>query len=101
MRTIGAVLATVVMLNGVAWAEAPEPAAAVPPDAVLEEHLEAAMLTLDEEDRQVIGWFYFDELSCKEIAERLDTTAKAVSSRLERARARLRSVVTRKLSHET
>lgn len=82
-------------------AEVPEPAAAIPPDAVLEEHLDAALLTLDAGDRQVIGWFYFEDLSQKEIAERLDTTPKAVASRLERARARLRSVVTRKLSHET
>lgn len=82
-------------------AEVPEPAAVIPPDAVLEEHLDAALLTLDAEDRQVIGWFYFEDLSHKEIAERLDTTPKAVASRLERARARLRSVVTRKLSHET
>lgn len=42
-------------------AEVPEPTAAIPPDAVLEGHLDAALLTLDAEDRQVIGWFYFEE----------------------------------------
>jgi RNA polymerase sigma-70 factor (ECF subfamily) len=61
----------------------------------LEELLEAALLAADEEDRQVIQWFYFDGLSHKEIAERLKATPKAVSSRLERARAKLKSLVSR------
>jgi DNA-directed RNA polymerase specialized sigma24 family protein len=40
-------------------------------------------------------------LSHQEIAGQLNTTPKAVSSRLERARAKLRSLITRRLSHET
>lgn len=79
----------------------PETANMVEPDAVLDESLDAALLVLEEADRKTIEWFYFDGLSHKEIAERLDTTPKAVSSRLERARARLRSLLTRILSHET
>ena len=71
------------------------------PDAVLEESLDAALLMLDQDERQTVEWFYFDGLSQKEIAERLATTPKAVSSRLERARAKLRSALTRILSHET
>jgi RNA polymerase sigma factor (sigma-70 family) len=70
-------------------------------DSVLEENLDAALQTMEAEERQLVEWFYFDGLSHKEIAERLDASPKAVSSRLERARARLRSVLKRTLSHET
>jgi RNA polymerase sigma-70 factor (ECF subfamily) len=69
-------------------------------DSALEEKLDAALLAMEPEERQLIEWFYFDGLSHKEIAERLGATSKAVSSRLERARARLRSLLTRTLSHE-
>jgi RNA polymerase sigma-70 factor (ECF subfamily) len=71
------------------------------PDTVLEEKLDAALLAMEPEERQLMEWFYFDELSHKEIAERLGATPKAVSSRLERARVRLRSWLARTLSHET
>jgi RNA polymerase sigma-70 factor (ECF subfamily) len=70
-------------------------------DAVLEESLDAALLALDADERQAIEWFYFDGLGHADIAARLNTTAKAVSSRLERVRAKLRLAVTRMLSHET
>ena len=70
-------------------------------DSVLEEKLDAALVAIEPEERQLLEWFYFDGLSHKEIAERLGATAKAISSRLERARARLRSLLTRNLSHET
>lgn len=86
-----------VMVTG----ELPEAANAAEADSALEQHLDAALLTLEADDRQLIEWFYFDGLSQKEIGERLNATAKAVSSRLERARARLRSTLSRKLSHET
>jgi RNA polymerase sigma-70 factor (ECF subfamily) len=85
----------------VTLAELPEPAGAVEPEAVLEEGLDAALLALETEDRQAVEWFYFEGLSHKEIAERVGGTPKAVSSRLERARAKLRSLLTRRLSHET
>ena len=70
-------------------------------DTRLEEILDAALAALDSEEREIIERFYFDRLSQKEIAEQLNITPKAVSSRLERARAKLRSFVTKKLSHET
>ncbi len=79
----------------------PESADVTEADSVLEQHLDAALLGLEADDRQLIEWFYFDGLSQKEIGERLNATAKAVSSRLERARARLRATLSRKLSHET
>jgi RNA polymerase sigma-70 factor (ECF subfamily) len=85
----------------VGLAELPEPANAVAPEAVLEEGLDAALLALEAEDRQAVEWFYFGGLHHKEIAERMGGTPKAVSRRLERARAKLRSLLTRKLSHET
>ena len=85
----------------VSLAEVSEFVGAVEPDTVLEESLDAALLMLDHDERQTVEWFYFDGLSQKEIAERLATTPKAVSSRIERAKAKLRSALTRILSHET
>lgn len=70
-------------------------------DTQLEEILDAALLSLDLEERQIIERFYFDRLSHKEIGEQLNITPKAASSRLERARTRLRLLIAKKLSHET
>ncbi len=69
-------------------------------DRQLEEILDAALASLDLEERQIIERFYFDRLSQKEIAEQLNITPKAVSSRLERARTGLRSFIARNLSRE-
>ena len=77
------------------------PAVAAEPDTQLEEILDAALASLDPEESQIIGRFYFDRLSQKEIAAELHITPKAVSSRLERARARLRLLIAKKMSHET
>ena len=81
-------------------ADLPESAERIVSDAFLEESLDAALLEMEAEDRQVIELFYFENLSHKEIAGRQGTTPKAVSSRLERARAKLRSTLTRRLAHE-
>jgi RNA polymerase sigma factor (sigma-70 family) len=62
-------------------------------DHELEEKLEAALLSIQVSERQLIEWYYFDGLSHKEIAGRLNATPKSVSSRLERARARLRGLL--------
>ena len=85
----------------VGMAEPPDFPDDAEPDSVLEESLDAALLAMDADERELVEWFYFDKLSHKEIAERLDATPKSVSSRLERARAKLRAVMARKLSHET
>ena len=69
-------------------------------DLVLEQQLDAALSEMETADQQLIEWFYFDRLSHKEIAQRLNTSSKAVSSRLERARAKLRSLLNRKLANE-
>jgi RNA polymerase sigma-70 factor (ECF subfamily) len=76
-------------------------AAQIEPDRILEESLESAMSGLEAEERRLVEFFYFEGLSAKAIAERLGSTAKAVSSRLERLRGKLRSVILRRLSDET
>ena len=82
-------------------AELPEAAAPEKADSVLEENLNAALLELETDDRHAVEWFYFDGLSHKDIAERQGATPKAVSSRLERARAKLRLLLNRSLRHES
>jgi RNA polymerase sigma-70 factor, ECF subfamily len=82
-------------------AQLSEIADAIQPETVLEEALDAALVRLEAGDRELIEWFYFDGLSHKQIAEHLSATPKAVSSRLDRARAKLRSFLTRILKHET
>lgn len=79
----------------------PDCPATMEPDSALEEVLDASLKTMEPEDRQLIENFYFDCLSQKEIARRLGVTPKAVSSRLERAREKLRFLIKRRLSHET
>jgi RNA polymerase sigma factor (sigma-70 family) len=59
------------------------------------------LLALTADERQLIEWFYFDGLSHKEIAGQLGATSKAVSSRLERARSRLRALLASAPFHET
>jgi RNA polymerase sigma-70 factor (ECF subfamily) len=85
----------------VGMADPPECPDPVKSDSMLEESLDAALQAMDAAERQLIEWFYFDRLSHQEIAGQLNATPKAVSSRLERARAKLRSLITRRLSHET
>jgi RNA polymerase sigma factor (sigma-70 family) len=81
-------------------AELPECQCDVQSDATLEECLDAALLGMEAGERQLIELFYFERLSHKEIAEQLSITPKAVSSRLERAREKLRSFIARRLSRE-
>ena len=85
----------------VGMADPPEHPDAMASDSELEECLDAALLTMDADERQLVEWFYFDRLSHQEIAGRLNATPKAVSGRLDRTRAKLRSLITRRLSHET
>lgn len=85
----------------VGMAELPESGDDGKPDSILEESLDAALLEMTADERELVEWFYFDRLSHKEIAERLAATPKSVSSRLERARAKLRSAITRRLAHDT
>ncbi len=79
-------------------AESAQPA---PPDSILEESLDGALQSLDEPERQLVEWFYYERLSHAEIAQRLGATPKAVSRRLERTRDRLRNLLKQILSRET
>jgi RNA polymerase sigma-70 factor (ECF subfamily) len=88
-------------LKIVAVEHLPDCPATTEPDSVLEEVLDSALNAMDPEERQLIEHFYFDRLSQKQIAEQLGTTPKAVSSRLERTREKLRGLIKRRLSHET
>ena len=56
--------------------------------------LQAAINSLPEEFRLVVLMFYFEELSYKEIAEKLELPIGTVMSRLSRAKGRLRSTLT-------
>ena len=85
----------------VGMADLPECIETGEPDSVWEESLDAAMLAMAADERELVEWFYFDRLSHKEIGERLGATPKSVSSRLERVRAKLRSEIARRLSHES
>jgi RNA polymerase sigma-70 factor (ECF subfamily) len=69
----------------------PCPVEAAAAETALETSLDTALLSLEPADRQAVEWFYFDGLSHQEIATRAETTVKAVSSRLERARVKLRT----------
>jgi RNA polymerase sigma-70 factor (ECF subfamily) len=70
-------------------------------DSQLEESLDAALLLMEASERELIESFYFDRLSHKQIAEQLEVSPKAISSRLERAREKLRALIARNLSRET
>jgi len=78
----------------------PSPLESAATETALESNLDTALLSLEPADRQVVEWFYFDGLSHKEIATRLGATPKAVSSRLERARVKLRSFLLEESSRE-
>lgn len=79
----------------------PETAARADDEAVLEWKLDAALGALDEDDRKMVERFYFEGFSQKQMAEELQTTAKAVAGRLERARAKLRALIQRKGNDES
>ena len=82
-------------------AELPECAGSLESETMIEKSLDAALVELEPEERQLIEQFYFDRLSHQEIAGQLGVTPKAISSRLERAREKLRRLVARNLPYET
>jgi RNA polymerase sigma-70 factor (ECF subfamily) len=64
-------------------------------DWVDREWLQAALEQLSEEHKVILLMFYFEELSYKEIAERLGVAPGTVMSRLARAKGRLRVLLER------
>ncbi|QDU40193.1 ECF RNA polymerase sigma factor SigE [Maioricimonas rarisocia] len=73
-------------------ASPPEPTAEVLDESVLDaEELQAALDELPDDFRMPILLFYFESLSYREIADRLDVPIGTVMSRLSRGKAFLRS----------
>ena len=99
-QTVKALRRTAGRPDVVSLAELPDHPAPAAADTLLEECLDAAVQDLEAEDRQLIDWFYFEHLTCEQMAGQLGTTTKAISSRLERARAKVRLLVQRRLAHE-
>jgi RNA polymerase sigma-70 factor (ECF subfamily) len=69
-------------------------------DTVLSEMLETNLPLLPEDDRALLQMKYFDRASVSEMASRLDSTEKAIESRLARARKALKHLVLAQLKHE-
>lgn len=59
-----------------------------PPDI---ERLRQLLLELDDNERLVLEWKYLDDLTVREIAQRLGRTEKAIEALLYRARGRCRN----------
>jgi RNA polymerase sigma-70 factor (ECF subfamily) len=69
-------------------------------DTVLSELLETNLSRLPENDRALLQMKYFDRASVSEMALRLDSTEKAIESRLARVRKALKDLVLAQLKHE-
>lgn len=69
--------------------EPPAPLAGDPSDRVEFDDLRVALERLNESDREVLELWAWEELEPREIAAVLDTTANAVSLRLQRAKQNL------------
>ena len=53
------------------------------------------LLCLDKESRKIVELYYFDEFSVKEISALLEMNSNTVSTKLSRARAKLKKVIRR------
>jgi RNA polymerase sigma-70 factor (ECF subfamily) len=80
--------------------EAIAPTAPAQEELALEQALDESLHALDAEERELIEAFYFGQASQQSIAERRNTTAKAVESKLARIRQRLRENILKRLRHE-
>ena len=60
-----------------------------------EEGIHCEDLDLDEESRKIVELYYFDEFSVKEIGVLLEMNSNTVSTKLSRARAKLKRVIRR------
>lgn len=65
------------------------------PEWVDPEQLQAALQRLPDESRAILVLFFFEDCSYKEIAEALELPIGTVMSRLSRAKARLRQLLSR------
>jgi RNA polymerase sigma-70 factor (ECF subfamily) len=64
-----------------------------PPKVIDQEELALALERLPDEFREPLVLFYFDEMKYREIAEALETPIGTVMSRIARAKAALRSIL--------
>ncbi|MBL9168735.1 MAG: sigma-70 family RNA polymerase sigma factor [Verrucomicrobiales bacterium] len=71
------------------------------PSDRLNDHVDSSLASLSEEDRHLIHLKYLARTPVREIAEKLNTTEKAIESRLVRVRQRLKSAILERLQHET
>jgi RNA polymerase sigma-70 factor (ECF subfamily) len=62
--------------------------------------LERSLADLPEEERQLVEWKYFAHHSVRDIAAELQTSEKAMESRLVRIRRRLKHALMEQLKHE-
>jgi len=66
-------------------------------DEELFEHLEISMQTLDTAERELLHLSYFEAVPQRAIAERMQSTPKAVESKLARIRKKLRHLILQRL----
>lgn len=76
----------------VSWGR-PNSAEPVADETDLHSALEAVLSKLESSDRRLIEGRYFDRVSLAEMAEREDTTVRAIEGRLSRLRARLKKSI--------
>ena len=72
--------------------------AAPNPDTTLNNALDEALSELPPDERELVERFYIDDESQAALAEEIQSTRKAVESRLARIRRKLRAVIIQKLS---
>lgn len=82
------------------WRGREEPEHATVREDAFEELLTRGLEELEAEDRVVLERKYLDGCSVREIATALETTEKAVESKLSRVRAKLKASVLEGLEHE-
>jgi RNA polymerase sigma factor (sigma-70 family) len=78
-----------------------EPARVEDPTSALLDHLESCLGLLDEGDRRLVSGKYLDGKSVKRLAREEGTTAKAVESRLVRARKKLKTFILERLKNDS
>lgn len=72
-----------------------------PSDDRLPALLQQGVARLDPDDRQLLEWKYTERRPVNDIARDLNTTGKAVESRLARLRQKIKDTVRTALKHET
>ena len=62
--------------------------------------LDRSLDALPEDERELVEWKYFDHRPVRDIAAELETSEKAIESRLTRIRRKLKAALTDQLKHE-